>query len=278
MNATELSWKTSDGINIYGKIWQTNMPVKAVICIMHGMGEHINRYNHVAEMFNSNGYAVIGCDQRGHGKSGGKRGHFPNFETFLNDVDTLLKQASKHFPDAKQILYGHSMGGNLVANYLLRRQPNIAGAILSSPYFQLAFQPSAGKLRIGRLMKNIFPSLSMSSGLDANAISRDADEVKKYINDPLVHDKVSAKMGIEMIETGQWAIDNASKLNVPTLVYHGSEDKLTSFTASKSFAENAGKLVTFIPFEELYHETHNEPEKKEVFKKIILWLNNLLQK
>ena len=277
MNATELSWNTSDGINIYGKIWHTNMPLKAIICIMHGMGEHINRYNHVAEMFTTNGYAVIGCDQRGHGKSGGKRGHFPDFETFLNDVDTLLMQASTHFPDAKQILYGHSMGGNLVANYLLRRQPNIAGAILSSPYFQLAFQPSAGKLKIGRLLKGIFPSLSMSSGLDANAISRDADVVKKYLNDPLVHDKVSAKMGIEMIETGQWAINNAEKLTIPTLVYHGTADRLTSHHGSELFTQNAGKLVTFISLEGLYHETHNEPEKKEVFKKIIFWLNDLLQ-
>ncbi len=276
MNATELSWKTSDGLNIYGKKWETNMPTKAVICMMHGMGEHINRYNHVAEMFTSNGYAVIGCDQRGHGKSEGKRGHFPDFETFLNDVDALLKAASNHFPDAKQILYGHSMGGNLVANYLLRRQPKIAGAILSSPYFQLAFQPSPITLTIGRMMKGILPALSLSSGLDSSAISRDAEEVKKYNEDPLVHDKVSAKMGIEMIETGQWAIDNADKLSIPTLLYHGTADRLTSHHGSELFAQNAGKLVTFISLEGLYHETHNEPEKREVFKKIILWLNNLV--
>jgi acylglycerol lipase len=255
MTATELSWKTSDGLNIYGKKWETSMPTKAVICMMHGMGEHINRYEHVAEMFTTNGYAVIGCDQRGHGKSDGKRGHFP---------------------DTKKILYGHSMGGNLVANYLLRRQPHITGAMLSSPYFQLAFQPSKVTLFIGRLMKGIFPALSLSSGLDSSAISRDENVVKKYNEDTLVHDKVSAKMGIEMIETGQWAIDNAEKLNIPTLVYHGSEDKLTSFTASKEFAKKAGKLVTFVGFEGLFHETHNEPEKAEVFKMIILWLNNLL--
>lgn len=276
MNATELSWKTSDGINIYGKKWETNMPIKAVICLMHGMGEHINRYEHVAQMFNNNGYAVIGCDQRGHGKSGGKRGHFPDFETFLNDVDSLLMQASMNFPDAKQILYGHSMGGNLVANYLLRRQPKITGAILSSPYFQLAFQPSKVTLAIGKLMKGILPALSLSSGLDSSAISRDTNEVKKYNNDPLVHDKVSAKMGIEMIETGQWAIDNAEKLTIPTLVYHGTADRLTSHHGSELFAEKTGKLVTFISLEGLYHETHNEPEKLEVFKKIILWLDHLI--
>jgi acylglycerol lipase len=276
MNSTELSWKTSDGLTIYGKKWKTSMPTKAVICIMHGMGEHINRYEHVAEMFTSNGYAVIGCDQRGHGKSDGKRGHFSDFETFLNDVDALLKAASEHYPDAKKILYGHSMGGNLVANYLLRRQPKIVGAILSAPYFQLAFQPSAVKLFIGKLLKGILPALSMSSGLDSSAISRDIEEVKKYDEDPLVHDKVSAKMGIELIETGQWAIDNADKLSILTLVYHGTADRLTSHHGSELFAEKAGKLVTFISLEGLYHETHNEPEKREVFKKIILWLNNLV--
>lgn len=275
MNTTELSWKTSDGLNIHGKKWETSMPIKAVICLMHGMGEHINRYNHVAEMFTTNGYAVIGCDQRGHGKSAGQRGHFPDFDTFLNDVDALLKAASTHFPATKQILYGHSMGGNLVANYLLRRQPKIAGAILSSPYFQLAFQPAPAKLKVGRLLKGILPFLSMSSGLDSSAISRDVEEVKKYNDDPLVHDKVSAKMGIEMIETGQWAIDNADKLSIPTLLYHGTADRLTSHHGSELFAEKAGKLVTFISLEGLYHETHNEPEKREVFKKIILWLNNL---
>ena len=95
MNATELSWKTSDGLNIYGKKWESNLPTKAVICMMHGMGEHINRYDHIAEMFATNGYAVIGCDHRGHGKSDGKRGHFSDFDTFLNDVDALLKVGAK---------------------------------------------------------------------------------------------------------------------------------------------------------------------------------------
>jgi alpha-beta hydrolase superfamily lysophospholipase len=275
MNATELSWKTSDGLIIYGKKWESSLPTRVVICMMHGMGEHINRYEHVAEMFTSNGYAVIGCDHRGHGKSEGQRGHFPDFDTFLKDVDSLLKAASIHFPYAKQILYGHSMGGNLIANYLLRCQPKIEGAILSSPYFQLAFQPALAKLTVGRLLKGIFPFLSMSSGLDSSAISRDVEEVKKYNDDPLVHDKVSAKMGIEMIETGQWVIDNADKLSIPTLVYHGAADRLTSHQSSKLFAEKAGKIVTFFSLEGLYHETHNEPEKEVVFEKIILWLNNL---
>jgi len=276
MNISELSWKTSDGINIYGKKWTTEATPKAVICLMHGMGEHINRYNHFAEMFNKYGYAVIGCDHRGHGRSGGQRGHFPDFEIFLNDVHAFLAITCEHFPDTKKILYAHSMGGNLVSNYLIKRQPKLTGAILSSPYLQLAFKPPTIKLLIGKLLKGIFPTLSMSIGLDSNAISKDKQEVRKYDTDPLVHNKVSAKMGIELIGTGQWVLDNAEKLSLPTLVYHGSEDKLTSFEASKAFAKKAGKFVTFVPLEGLFHETHNEPEREEVFKVIITWCDGVI--
>ena len=237
--------------------------------MMHGMGEHINRYNHVAEMFNKNGYAVLGCDQRGHGKSGGQKGHYPDFEIFMNDVDALLQQASIHYPNAKQILYGHSMGGNLVANYLLRRQPKITGAILSSPYLKLAFQPPAWKLFMGRLLKGIFPTLSMPTGLDVEAISRDKNEVEKYIKDSLNHDKVSAKMGIEMMETGEWAIEHANELRVPTLIYHGTDDRLTSAKGSAEFAKNAENYAEFVKLDGLYHETHNEPEKEKVFETVI---------
>jgi alpha-beta hydrolase superfamily lysophospholipase len=277
MNIAELSWKTSDGINIYGKKWSTIEPPKAVICMMHVMGEHINRYDHVADMFNKNGYAVIGCDHRGHGKSGGQRGHIPGYEIFLDDVAIFLAIASEHFPGTKKILYGHSMGGNLVANYLIDRQPKICGAILSSPYIQLAFKPAPVKLFLGKILKGIHATLSMSTGLDSSAISRDKSVVTKYNSDPLVHDRVSATMGIELIQSGNRALDNAGKISVPALIYHGTEDKLTSFEASKSFARRAGELVKFVPFKGLYHETHNEPEQDEVFKVIVDWCNSIIE-
>lgn len=277
MNSIELSWKTTDGIKIYGKKWTPTVIPKAVICMVHGMGEHINRYDHLAEMFNNNGYAVIGCDLRGHGQSGGQRGHIPGFEIFLNDAGIFLEIASEHFPGVKKILYGHSMGGNLVANYLIKFQPKLAAAILSSPYFQLAFKPSPVKLFLGKILKGMFPALSMSTGLDSSALSKDKEVVRKYNNDPLVHNRISATMGIELIESGNSALNNAGKLSIPVLIYHGTEDKLTSFEASKSFAGKAGRWATFVPFEGLYHETHNEPQKEEVFKLIIRWCNSIVE-
>ncbi|MFN8294781.1 MAG: alpha/beta hydrolase [Chitinophagales bacterium] len=277
MKNTILNWKSNDGLTIFGQKWESETATpKAVICLVHGFGEHSSRYEHVAQFFTDNNYAVITYDARGHGKSEGKRGHFVSYDEFLNDVENLLKQADVHFANLPKIIYGHSMGGQVVANFALKRNPKVAGLILSSPFFQPGFAPPAIKLAAGRLMRNLIPSFSLPSGLDVNAISRDKEVVKKYSNDPLVFDSISSKMGIELIEFGAEAVENASKLKLPTLLFHGTADKLTSFEESKKFANNAGSNVTFIEYKGLFHECHNEPEKAEVFQNMLKWCNNLI--
>ena len=278
MKHTELSWKSNDGLNIYGQKWSPDSgEPKAVICLVHGFGEHSSRYGHVAKMFTDNGYAVITYDHRGHGKSGGQKGHFVNYDEFMNDVENLLKQADVNFPGLPKILYAHSMGGNVVANFAIKRKPAVKGVILSSPFFKPAFTPPAIKLAVGRLMRNLIPTFSLPSGVNASAISRDKEVVQKYKDDPLVFDLISSKMGIELIEFGEEAVQNAGKLTIPTLLFHGSGDQLTSFEKSKEFAKNAGSIVTFHEFPGWYHETHNEPEKEKVFELMLNWCNQLLK-
>lgn len=278
MKNTTLQWKSNDGLEIFGQKWEneTSQP-KAVICIVHGFGEHSSRYEHVAQFFTDNDYAVITYDHRGHGKSQGQRGHFPSYDEFINDVENLVKQANLNFNGLPKILYGHSMGGNVVANFVIKRQPTtIKGVILSSPLFDTAFQPPAIKLAAGRFMRNLIPSFSLPSGLDVTAISRDTAVVEKYKKDRLVFDKISSKMGIELIEFGQEAVQNADQVKIPTLLFHGTDDRLTSFESSKQFAENAGKIVTFIEYPGLFHECHNEPEKETVLQNMLDWCNKLL--
>lgn len=276
MKNTILSWKSNDGLDIFGQKWESEeKPAKAVICLVHGFGEHSSRYDHVARFFTDNDYAVIAYDHRGHGRSGGKRGHFASYDEFMNDVDNLVKQADTHFAGLPKFIYGHSMGGNVVANYAIKRNPKVAGIILSSPFFNTAFQPPAIKLAAGRLMRNWIPTFSLPSGLDVNAISRDKEVVKKYSADPMVFDSISSKMGIELIEFGQEAVQNASQLKLPTLLFLGTADQLTSFGESKKFATNAGSNVTFIEYKGLYHECHNEPEKAGVLQNILHWCNKL---
>ena len=277
MKNTILNWKSNDGLEIFGQKWENEtIPAKAVICLVHGFGEHSSRYDHVAQFFTDNNYAVIAYDHRGHGRSGGKKGHFVSYDEFMNDVENLVKQADANFPNLPKILYGHSMGGNVVANYAIKRNPKVAGVILSSPFFNTAFQPPAIKLAAGRLMRNLIPGFSLPSGLDVNSISRDKEVVKKYSEDPMVFDSISSKMGIELLEFGQEAINNAAQLKLPTLVFHGTADLLTSFESTKQFVANAGSNITFIPYEGLYHECHNEPEKELVLKNILIWCNNLV--
>ena len=273
MKHQELKWQSSDGIDIYGQCWLTEQKPKAVICLVHGMGEHSGRYEHVAKYLVDAGYSVVAYDQRGHGKSGGSRGHTPSYDLLLDGVFDLLKQAEKIVPESKKFIYGHSMGGNVVLNYALRRKPDVAGIIASSPYLKLAFEPPAIKVALGKFVNNIFPGFTQGTELDASAISRDKKVVDAYLSDPLVHDKISARFFVEVHGAGEWAIEHAAEMMLPLLLFHGTEDKLTSPEGSKEFAEKVKAGCTFKLWDGLYHETHNEPEKEEVLKYLVTWLD-----
>lgn len=276
MKHQELKWKSSDGIKLYGQYW-SDENVKAVVCIVHGMGEHSGRYAHVAKFLNENNYAVIAHDQRGHGKSGGNRGHTPSYDLLLDGISDLLKQADSLFPNSPKFLYGHSMGGNFVLNYAMRRKPEIAGVILSSPWFKLAFEPTAAKVTLAKMVNRIFPSFTQSSNLDATALSRDIAVVNAYKNDKLVHDKVSSNLFLIIHNSGIWALEHVQEFPLPLLIYHGTGDRLTSAKASEEFAKKIRGNVTFKLWEGFYHETHNEPEKQEVLNFVKEWMDKQLK-
>lgn len=277
MKTNTFKWTTTDGLGLFAKSWQSDTQTpKAVITLVHGMGEHIERYEHVAEVLTNEGYAIVGYDHRGHGKSDGNRGHIPDYDQLMDDVTLALNKTKELFPKLPLFIYGHSMGGGLVANYLIHRQPKVNAAIITAPYFGLTHPQPAIKLALGRLTQNLVPKLSLPTGLNADHISRDPEEVRKYKNDPLVHDKISAKMGISMVDAGAYAVEHANKISVPTLVLHGKGDEITSPKESEKFAKNAGSIVQIQLFDKLYHEIHNEPEKAMVFKSIIDFLNSHL--
>ena len=187
MTTNEFSWTTPDKINIYAKEWKVEFP-KAVIALIHGLGEHCNRYNHVAEYFAQHNIAMVGYDRRGHGQSAGKKGHTPNYEAFLQEVDTLIEVTKNRYPVSPILLYGHSMGGNILLKYLISRNPNVAGAISSGAFIEFPDAPPALLIMIGKLMRRIYPAFSQSNNLNANGICQDKKVVDAYIADPLVHD------------------------------------------------------------------------------------------
>jgi acylglycerol lipase len=276
MDHKELNWTSSDGIKIYAQQWYVENP-KAVVSIVHGMGEHSGRYDHVAKFLNANGFSVIAFDQRGHGKSGGKRGHAPSYELLMDDISIFLEQTGALFPNVPVFLYGHSMGGNLVLNYALKNTPDVKGIIASSPWLKLAFEPPAAKITLAKLVNGIYPSLTQSSNLDVSAISKDLAEVNKYKTDPLVHDKISSNMFLSIHNSGLWAIENAPQLKAPLLLFHGTADRITCAKASEEFVKNTpGETTTFKLLENYFHEAHNDLNKQEVLEMIKNWLDGRL--
>ncbi|MCS6934348.1 MAG: lysophospholipase [Chitinophagales bacterium] len=273
MKHFEFNWK-QEGETIFAQGWEPNAP-QAVICIVHGFNEHSSRYERAASRFTDAGYAVLAFDHFGHGKTTGKRGHVKRYEDFLDSVQRLADEASGRYPNLKLYLWGHSMGGNIVTNYILRRKHAFTGAIITGPLFRLGFEPPALKLFLAKMMVNIYPAFTENAALDSSAISRDADVVRAYNEDPFNHGKITAGTFFGFYQAAQWALEHAQELKTPLLVMHGTADRLTSPEGSKEFASRApSQLVTLKLWEGFYHELHNEPEpdRTQVINYMLDWL------
>lgn len=257
---------------LFGYYWQSET-VEAVIVLVHGMGEYALRYEQsVIPYLMNNGFVVVALDLFGHGKSKGKRGHCPSYEALLESMDIVIERAETLFPKKPVFLYGHSLGGNLVLNYALRRNYELKGIIATSPFLRLAFNPPKLKMVLGKLIYVIYPSLTLSSELDVTAISRNIDEVKHYNEDSLIHDKVSPMFTFPIIEAGEWAVQNANNLQTPSLILHGTGDRITDYKASEEFCKNTKHAELYV-FENGYHELHHDLCKEEFIQTIIKWLD-----
>jgi alpha-beta hydrolase superfamily lysophospholipase len=272
MEHIQFDWQNADGLKIFAQGWLPEIIPLGVVFLVHGQGEHSSRYAHVAGALNKAGYAVMSFDHQGHGQSQGPRGDMSSYKALLDDVGQLFNKAGQRFPNAPCFLYGHSMGGNLVLNYVLRRQPQLNGVVVTSPWLRLAFEPPALQITAMRLISRIWPSFTISSGLETSAISRDPAVVAAYENDPLNHDQISVRQLIQVDQAGQWALDHAGQFTFPLLIMHGSGDRITSYQSSRQFADKVSGDCTFELWDGLYHEPHNEPEKQQFIGFIINWL------
>jgi alpha-beta hydrolase superfamily lysophospholipase len=278
MTSEDLTIISKDKLTLKGKYWLP-AKVQAVLCMVHGLGDHMMRHAHVAQYLAEHQIAVVLFDQRGHGTSAGKRGHISSYDALLDDIQAILTQAQKLCPDVPLFLYGHSMGGNEVANFVLKREvSSITGVIISSPWFKLSFSPSVLKVALGTMMNKIYPAFTQPNEINAQHLTHDPAVAKAYIDDTLVHKEISAGLFVGMYQAGEWAINHAAEIKIPTLVMHGSEDIITSIEATKEFVEKAGEKVTFRIWEGLRHETHNEAQREEVMQYIRNWLLQQIEK
>jgi len=278
----ESKWQGNNRITFYIRGWEpNNKRPRALLALIHGLGEHTGRYIHVGKTLTDAGFALVGFDLRGHGRSGGARGHFPALNAVMQDIRQFFKFLVQRYPDLPHFLYGHSLGGLLSLAYALQYPAGLNGVIVTGAGLRSPLQEQKGKIAMVNVLGSLLPAITVPSGLDVTTISRDADVVKKYINDPLVHSKTSLGLGKSAIKAIDFCFAHASEFKPPLLLMHGADDGLTYPSGSEDFARLASennKDVTLKLWDGLFHEIHNEPEKAEVFKVMIDWLEKHLER
>jgi alpha-beta hydrolase superfamily lysophospholipase len=190
----------------------------------------------------------------------------------MEDIALFLDHVAATWPGLPTVLYGHSMGGNLVLNYAMRRRPRLSAVVATAAYLRLAFAPPGWKVLLARCLERLAPSLSQRAGLDVRALSRDPEVVRRYEADPLVHDRITTAFFMAVHPAGEWAIRRAPDLAVPALLMHGGADRITSLAGSQAFVDAAGGKAELKAWDGLFHEIHNEPEWQQVAAFALEWV------
>jgi alpha-beta hydrolase superfamily lysophospholipase len=273
------AFTSHDGVKIFYRKFQAS-DERARLVVAHGLGEHSGRYGNVVNRLLPANYTLWIPDHRGHGQSGGKKGHVLNFEQYLLDLRLMVEMARENLPEDRKIfLLGHSMGGLIALCFALQNPELIDGVIASSPALGVAVEVPAVKSILGNVMSFIWPGLLLGNELDATKISRDESVVSAYQNDPLVHDRVSARWFTEIMSTMGEVNRQASRIQIPVLMQVAGDDHLVNAQSSKHFFEN---LVvddkTLHVYDDLYHEIYNEivDQRQKVLGDLESWLENHL--
>lgn len=272
----EYCWKTGDRVSLYGQSWMPPGKPRAIINYIHGFMDHSGRFQNWAVRLTENGYGVMAVDLRGHGRSGGRRGYAAGFRSYLKDVRLLRQRTLELFGNLPQVLYGHSLGGNIITNYLISQDCLPKAAIIASPWFTLTSKPPLFRLALAKLVRYTLPGILVQSDLNADDLSRDPQVVEDYCSDPLVHRSILPALFFDIEHNGLKASTSIYKINIPLLVMHGTGDRIASYKQTCSFVMNAGNLTTFKDWPGGYHELHNDTCEFEVFGYLLKWLSRIV--
>jgi acylglycerol lipase len=265
---------------IVGYEWNVDKP-EAVVCLIHGIGEHAGRYDRVGETFRKSNIALIGMDLRGHGLSAGKRGHTAPRAEILGDVDKLIQYAQKQHADIPLFLYGHSMGGNIALDYRkrggLRSVPQ--GYLVTSPWIILQKKIPGYLYFFTEMVTKVKPDFQMSSKIDPGILGNQ-DILAKQENQHLVHGKITVETSLEGVKIAEELLNGTLEIRgtepvKPILLMHGDADKICSPSGSKRIAEQEGERCDYIEWKGLYHEIHNggaSSDGTDVIHTMIDWI------
>ena len=269
---------TADGLVLHQRVWPADPARRGVAVLVHGLGEHIDRYDPVARRLNELGFTVVGYDHRGHGRSPGPRGGLPTDDALCADLGRVVQAARESVP-GPLVLVGHSLGGLIAGRFVaegLQARPapwwrRVDALVMSSPALD-AGTSAVQKLMLA-LVAPLLPGLAVGNGLRSNWISREPGVVQAYAADPLVHDRITGRLGLFVARQGRAVIAAAPRWTTPTLLMWAGADRCVSPAGSAAFAAGAPRNVVSVrEWPGLFHEIFNEPERDQVLATLADWL------
>lgn len=273
MKCSEGTFRTFDGIELFRREWRPESEARAVVAIVHGVGEHSGRFEYVAEHMTARGFVVRGFDHRGHGRSPGRRAHVDEWADYRKDVRAFLESIDQGDSDKPLFLMGHSMGGLIALDYVLRQPDGLTGAIASAPALEPADMAGPILLGLVRVLSRVWPRFPLSQRLDPTLLSNDPEAVEAYRNDPLVHLRATPRWVTEIFSAIEWVNAHADDMRLPLLMLHGEDDPICKVEGSKQFFDRVtypDKTLHLYP--NTRHEPHQDLCREQVLKDMINWL------
>lgn len=267
------TWETGRQGNLHGWFAYAAEPAPSVVCVVvHGLGEHADRYRELAMQLAPHGVATVAYDQQGHGRSPGRRGAPNSYDGMLADIAAVSRHAAERLGDVPQVLVGHSMGGNLATNFVLRHPGVFAGLLLIAPMLLPPATPKRDQIFAAWLTGKMVPFWRFRLPVSTDKLTRDEVEAARLSEDPLIHHRLSLRLGTQLLAQGRWSLDQASRIEVPVLVLHGEQDTLSEIRASESLCVRCGPNATLERLPEMHHDLLHERDRERVWERIIRWL------
>ena len=258
------------GLRILRRRWSPTGDPRAVVLLLHGIGEHTGRYEHVGRRLADAGFGVVAHDHQGFGESGGTRAFVESFEWYLDDVEDQM--ATVRELGLPVILLGHSMGGLIGAAYAMSDRPQPDLCVFSAP--ALGAEVPDWQRKWAPRLSRWLPSLFIPNPLDGTILSRDPDVGAAYAADPLIRPGGTTRLGHELFQAMNVTRANVHMIPMPTWVGHGTADRLVPIEASDPFDKM--ETATRVTYPGLRHELFNEPEGPAVLDDVVEWIDQQL--
>ena len=278
MTETDGAFTGVGGVRIAWRRLVPDRPPHGVVVVSHGYAEHGGRYLPFARHLAARGIAAVGIDHRGHGASGGPRGHCRDFEEFVADLRMLVDRVERWWPGTPRVLFGLSMGGLIAFLYLLRHGASVRAGALSGPAFAVSPQGPRWQMALVQALGRVLPRVSFTTALDAAALSRDPAVGAAYVADPLVHRRATAGFVRAFTRAQGRALAEASSLTTPLLVLQGDADRVVVPDGARAVASRLRCEHELVMLPGFYHELLNEPpwERAAVTAHLDRWFDRHL--